>query len=531
MAEEGEVRRIRSNAGMQGRGKRDIPEKTHRAVDQQHEPAGNRNCFASPRRKPGFTCTPITPNRRSGKLQQPIRSRPRFPCESRRKVELTPVFSARGKAEFADISHKELSGLAYCQLNPQNTRGSSDKACLRVRRCLWRGSRAGGVSAQVSRRARLAGRVVGGRLRVCMGTSCCRLLAVDVSWSSVRHRRRWRITRLVVFGHVWLRRRVSVVVATPGTSVDLCFTAFGVGPLVFVRGSMNTEAYCNILDNEMLPTLWRFYGMDPCYFQEVNARYHVSRATMQWYAENNVRRLDWPAQSSDINPIEHLWDELDRRVRARQARPKSIAHFMEWLQEDWRRIPVDVLQTLVESMPDRVAAVIAARGGVPYPALVRAYAGSPVVFPLLHAFNAGWAGERNIFRALFSARNLSVLVTCGKAFIGCSRKIKLDPGSELGLFDLGSGKMLRQRGISEVQNALGESIAAAGRGGFLQFSSDSGREGNGGGKREIPEKTPLTCGIVRYDSHLRKSEGDPAGDCTLMGGEESNRSVTAAPQG
>ncbi|KAJ8874491.1 hypothetical protein PR048_025351 [Dryococelus australis] len=92
--------------------------------------------------------------------------------------------------------------------------------------------------------------------------------------------------------------------------------------------------------------------------QDDNARCHVSRATMQWYADNNVRRLDWPAQSPDLNPIEHLWDELDRRVMARQAWPKS----MEWLQEEWRRIPVDVLQTLVESMPDRVVAVIAARG-------------------------------------------------------------------------------------------------------------------------------------------------------------------------
>ncbi|KAJ8875277.1 hypothetical protein PR048_023172 [Dryococelus australis] len=78
-------------------------------------------------------------------------------------------------------------------------------------------------------------------------------------------------------------------------------------------------------------------------------------------ADNNVRRLDWPAQSPDLNPIEHFWDELDRRVRDRQARPKSIAQLMEWLQEEWRRIPVDVLQTLVESMPDRVAAVIVAR--------------------------------------------------------------------------------------------------------------------------------------------------------------------------
>ncbi|KAJ8878547.1 hypothetical protein PR048_019125 [Dryococelus australis] len=128
-----------------------------------------------------------------------------------------------------------------------------------------------------------------------------------------------------------------------------------------VRGSMTTEAYCKILDNEMLLTLWRFYEMDPCYFQDDNSRCSVSGAIMQWYANNNVRILDWPAQSPDLKPTEHIWDELDRRVRARQAQPNSIAQLMERLQEEWRRIPVDVLQTLVENMPDRVAAVISAR--------------------------------------------------------------------------------------------------------------------------------------------------------------------------
>ncbi|KAJ8866800.1 hypothetical protein PR048_032661, partial [Dryococelus australis] len=152
------------------------------------------------------------------------------------------------------------------------------------------------------------------------------------------------------------------VVGTPtrkfgggGVMVWGFFMAFDQGP--FVRSIMNTETYCNILDNEMLPTLWRFYGMDPCYFQYDNARRH-------------------PTQSHEPNPIEHLWDEFDSRVKARQALPKSIAQLMELLQEEWRRIPVAVLQTLVESMPDRVAAVIVARVVVRHTARERAELGS-----------------------------------------------------------------------------------------------------------------------------------------------------------
>ncbi|KAJ4443276.1 hypothetical protein ANN_04944 [Periplaneta americana] len=66
-------------------------------------------------------------------------------------------------------------------------------------------------------------------------------------------------------------------------------------------------------------------------------------------------------QSPDLNPIEHLWDELDLRLRSREMRPTSIVQLNAMLQEEWRFIPVDILQ--VGSMPDRVAAVIATRGG------------------------------------------------------------------------------------------------------------------------------------------------------------------------
>ncbi|KAJ4436319.1 hypothetical protein ANN_18950 [Periplaneta americana] len=69
--------------------------------------------------------------------------------------------------------------------------------------------------------------------------------------------------------------------------------------------------------------------------------------------DNNVHRLDWPAQSPNLNPIEHL----DRQLRSREMRPTSIVQLSAMLQKEWRRIPVDILHKLVESIPDRTIAI------------------------------------------------------------------------------------------------------------------------------------------------------------------------------
>ena len=129
-----------------------------------------------------------------------------------------------------------------------------------------------------------------------------------------------------------------------------CFSYYGVETLVIVRGTVNSQTYCTILRNEMLRTLWSFYGMYLCYFQDDNGSCHVSEATMQWYADNNIHRLDWSAHSPALSPIEHLWDKLDRRVGPREMRPNVTVQLSEMLQEEWRRIPTEVLHKLVESL-------------------------------------------------------------------------------------------------------------------------------------------------------------------------------------
>ena len=52
-------------------------------------------------------------------------------------------------------------------------------------------------------------------------------------------------------------------------------------------------------------------------FQYDNAPMHKSRSIQKWLFEIVVEELDWPAQSPDLNPIEHLWDELECQLGAR----------------------------------------------------------------------------------------------------------------------------------------------------------------------------------------------------------------------
>jgi len=81
-----------------------------------------------------------------------------------------------------------------------------------------------------------------------------------------------------------------------------------------------------------------------------------------WLEISKIKTLKrQPSQSLDLNPIEHLWNELETRVRKKPKPAKNLKELEVLLIEGWRKIP-DVYLKLIESMPRIIEACIASNG-------------------------------------------------------------------------------------------------------------------------------------------------------------------------
>ena len=138
-----------------------------------------------------------------------------------------------------------------------------------------------------------------------------------------------------------------------------CFSWHGLGPLVLVEENMNSEAYVNILAQHLIPWI---HDHPHLIFQQDGASVHTSTYTTWWTSTHNIQILDWPPQSPDLNPIEHLWDHLDHKIRKRIPAPSSKNDLIQIIQEEWAGIELNTLHNLILSLPNRVNATIKAKG-------------------------------------------------------------------------------------------------------------------------------------------------------------------------
>ncbi|GFW72671.1 transposable element Tc1 transposase [Trichonephila clavipes] len=89
---------------------------------------------------------------------------------------------------------------------------------------------------------------------------------------------------------------------------------------------------------------------------------HRTVAAEQLLESEDIERMDWPARSPDLNPIEHVWDFLGRRLAARTLPPVTIRELRLALQEEWAAMPQQLIDTLILSMGRRCETCLAVRG-------------------------------------------------------------------------------------------------------------------------------------------------------------------------
>ena len=139
-----------------------------------------------------------------------------------------------------------------------------------------------------------------------------------------------------------------------------CTSAAGVGNLVFIDGIMDSRVYLNILKKNFISSAERV-GLNRSFiFMQVNNPKHTSLLTRQWLLYNVKKSFNHPPQSPDLNPIEHLWEHLDRKVRSYEIKNKN--DLKEKLREEWNKILPTVTTKLVSSMRTRLQAVLKSRG-------------------------------------------------------------------------------------------------------------------------------------------------------------------------
>jgi transposase len=195
-------------------------------------------------------------------------------------------------------------------------------------------------------------------------------------WRRVVFSDETKINRFGSDGRKWCWKKSSTKILQPnhvfstvkygGGSLMVwgCMTAKGVGYLVKIEGTMNSELYCKILEEDLLNSLeWYDLDRQGIIFQHDNDPKHTAERTQRWLKDNEMDVLDWPPQSPDLNPIEHLWDHFKRRLSGYPSVASSMSELWTRAEEEWNKTTAQKCIELIDSMPQRIVEVIKAKGG------------------------------------------------------------------------------------------------------------------------------------------------------------------------
>ena len=96
-------------------------------------------------------------------------------------------------------------------------------------------------------------------------------------------------------------------------------------------GSLSSDRYCDEIN---LP-YYVYFEASYFNFQVDTAHPHRIFALEELLKSKNINKMDWPAHSLDLNPIEHDWDALGRCLGAKSYLSENTRQLKQMLIEEW----------------------------------------------------------------------------------------------------------------------------------------------------------------------------------------------------
>ena len=137
---------------------------------------------------------------------------------------------------------------------------------------------------------------------------------------------------------------------------------YGNTEIKFISGTMKSPNYITLIDEQLKKHAVTSGG--PNYiFQQDNASVHTAKAVKEYFRQQNIKILEWPARSPDLNIIENCWAQLSRSVYAKGKQFQTVEELKNCIERNWISFSRKFVKKLFKSVSKRLISVIQAKGG------------------------------------------------------------------------------------------------------------------------------------------------------------------------